>query len=154
MTTATEPPAPAADAVPEQYVMLHTAGSAYAVPIARVQEIIRVPAITSVPRAAHDVEGVINLRGRILPVVNLSTRLGRLPTEASRTARIVVVEGALGSIGLLVEGVSEVLQLNDEEIAPASELAAEDQQLLLGIARAGEQLILLLDLDATLASGC
>ena len=72
---------------------LRVQGGDYAVPINRVQEIVRVPEITRVPQAQFGVEGVINLRGRVLPVVDLDARLGLGITERARSARLVVVDG-------------------------------------------------------------
>ena len=95
-----------------QVVVLRVQGGDYAVPINRVQEIVRVPEITRVPHAQAGVEGVINLRGRVLPVVDLASRLGLGITERARSARVVVVDGGTESIGLLVDGVSEVLRVS------------------------------------------
>src|ERR1700720_4097788 len=89
-----------------QVVILRVQGGDYAVPIHRVQEIVRVPEITRVPHAQAGVEGVINLRGRVLPVVDLAARLALGTTERARSARVVVVDGGSESIGLLVDGVS------------------------------------------------
>src|ERR1700738_5722160 len=91
-----------------QVVILRVQGGDYAVPIHRVQEIVRVPEITRVPNAQAGVEGVINLRGRVLPVVDLAARLALGITQRERSARVVVVDGGSESIGVLLPGVSSV----------------------------------------------
>ena len=82
----------------------------FGLPIAMVREIVRVPEITSVPNAPDYIEGVINLRGRIIPVVDLRKRFGEKVIEASKKNRIVVVELESRAIGLIVNSASEVLR--------------------------------------------
>jgi purine-binding chemotaxis protein CheW len=136
----------------EQVVVLHVKTGEYAVPIQRVQEIVRVPEITRVPRTAGDIEGVINLRGHVLPVVDLAARLGLGTAQRDRQSRVVVVQRATDSVGLLVDGVSEVLRLSSEDIEPRNDLgdAETETNPVLGVAKLSEHLILLLDLDTVL----
>lgn len=135
----------------EQVVVLRVRGGDYAAPIGRVQEIIRVPVITAMPAAAPDVEGMINLRGRVLPVINLATRLRLGDAPRHREARVVVVDSEGGGVGLLVDGVSEVLRLPSSEIVPPSKVATDHGPTpIRGVAKLGERLILLLDLDVAL----
>ncbi len=148
-TTLEEAAAQAVARDDRQVVVLHVQDGDYAVPIARVQEIVRVPTITRVPNAAHGVEGVINLRGRVLPVLDLAARLGIGQVERNTSARVVVVEHGTSGIGLLVDGVSEVLRLSPEQVDPPSDVDAA--ACIEGVAKVAERLILLLDLDATLA---
>jgi purine-binding chemotaxis protein CheW len=134
-----------------QVVVLRVQGGDYAVPIHRVQEIVRVPEITRVPHAQPGVEGVINLRGRVLPVVDLAARLALGTTERARSARVVVVDGGTESIGLLVDGVSEVLRVAAVDVEPPSATTTGDgPTAVLGVAKLGDRLVLLLDLDAAL----
>jgi purine-binding chemotaxis protein CheW len=134
-----------------QVVVLRVQGGDYAVPINRVQEIVRVPEITRVPHAQPGVEGVINLRGRVLPVVDLAARLGLGITERARSARVVVVDGGTESIGLLVDGVSEVLRVSASDVEPPSPTTTGGgPTAVLGVAKLGERLVLLLDLEAAL----
>ncbi len=134
----------------QQVVVLHVKDGDYAVPIGRVQEIVRVPAITRVPHAAAGVEGVINLRGRVLPVLDLGAALGLGSVERGKAARVVVVEQAASSVGLLVDGVSEVLPITGAQVDPPSEAAQHVEGPIHGVARVDQRLILLLDLDAAL----
>jgi purine-binding chemotaxis protein CheW len=135
-----------------QVVVLRVQGGDYAVPIHRVQEIVRVPEITRVPHAQPGVEGVINLRGRVLPVVDLASRLALGITERARSARVVVVDGGAESIGLLVDGVSEVLRVSAADVEqPSAITTGNGPTAVLGVAKLGERLVLLLDLDVALA---
>jgi purine-binding chemotaxis protein CheW len=134
-----------------QVVVLRVQGGDYAVPIHRVQEIVRVPEITRVPHAQAGVQGVINLRGRVLPVVDLAARLALGTTEHARSARVVVVDGGSESIGLLVDGVSEVLRVSASDVEPPSPTTSGNgPTAVLGVAKLGDRLVLLLDLDAAL----
>ena len=136
-----------------QAVVLYVQDGQYAVPIGRVQEIVRVPEITRVPRAQADVEGVINLRGHVLPVVDLAKRLGLGATERDPQARVVVVQRAAGSVGLLVDGVSEVLRLSPSDLEPASQVESQaGAQAIQAVAKLDDRLILLLNLETVLGA--
>jgi purine-binding chemotaxis protein CheW len=154
MTTATLPTsAPSATAgvgfADEQVVVLRVRGGDYAVHIGRVQEIVRVPQITRVPNAPEGVQGIINLRGRVLPVIDLASRLGLGTSERGKQARVVVVENGAEPVGLLVDGVSEVLRLDTNSVEQLSQAATEGgHSSVRGIARVDDRLVLLLDLDA------
>lgn len=132
----------------EQVVVFEIAGESYAVDIARVQEIIRPPAITAVPRAPEYVEGVVNLRGRVIPVINLRNRFGLPDADRDRSSRIVVLEISGQTIGVAVDAVSEVLRLPQDVIeAPGATLTGPRTAHLRGIAKLDERLVILLDLD-------
>ena len=144
----------AAFATEQQVVVLRVHESDYAVPIGRVQEIVRVPEITPLPEAPAGVEGLINLRGRVLPVIDLPSRLGLGNALRARTSRVVVVKGLEQrfELGLLVDGVSKVLRIGSADVEPPSELGnGAHPNLIQGVAKLGEQLVLMLDLDNTLA---
>jgi purine-binding chemotaxis protein CheW len=124
----------------------------YGVDVRLVQEIIRVPEITQVPRAPEFIEGVINLRGRIIPVVDLrkKLRLGRV--ERVRQARIVVVKLRERLIGLLVDGASQVLKVPVSSIEAAPDEVLEiDTQAIRGVAKLKDRLIILMDLGRILS---
>ncbi|MDE3074388.1 MAG: chemotaxis protein CheW [Chloroflexota bacterium] len=147
-------PARAGSGSAAQVVVLRMRSSEYALPIGRVQEIVRVPEITPLPEAPPGVEGLINLRGRVLPVVDLASRLGLGKVEQTRNARVVIVKSSgeqVHEVGLLVDSVSKVLRLGVDDVEPTSEIAAGDSRsLILGVAKVNDQLILLLDLDGAL----
>lgn len=136
----------------EQLVVFRLAQELYGVEINRVQEIIRLPEITEVPRAPTFLEGVINLRGRITPVVDLRKRFGLHADEPTKNARIMVVEVINDHlVGLIVDEVSEVLRVSQENIEPPSPLVTTvDSTYLRAIAKQKNQLIILLDLDKVL----
>jgi len=131
-----------------QIVVFELGEERYGLDIATVYEIIRHQPITAVPQAPAFVEGVINLRGRIIPVVDLRERFGMATGELTRASRIVVAEAAGTRVGLVVDGVSEVLMVPADAIEPTPEVAAGSEAAYLrGIAKLGERLIILLALD-------
>src|SRR5579859_1448251 len=135
-----------------QLVVFQLGAEFYGVDIARVHEIIRLQTITRVPRAPSFVEGVINLRGKVIPVVDLRRRFGLPTAEHSRASRIVVVEIGDQVVGIVVDAVSEVLRVNSASIEPPSPVVAGvDSEYISGIAKLPERLVILLDLDRVLA---
>jgi purine-binding chemotaxis protein CheW len=136
----------------EQVVVLEVAGASYAVNIGAIAEIIPRPNIVTVPRAPMFVEGIIDLRGRVIPVVDLRGRLG-LTLEGAAN-RVVVAEVRGQTIGMIVDGVTEVLRLPSGSVEPPPKAATgPDSAFLRGIARLEGRLILLLDLDLVLDGG-
>jgi purine-binding chemotaxis protein CheW len=131
-----------------QIVVFELGDERYGLDIASVYEIIRHQPITAVPQAPAFVEGVINLRGRIIPVVDLRDRFGMASGELTKASRIVVAEAAGTRVGLVVDGVSEVLMVPTDSIEPTPQVAANaDHEYLRGIAKLGERLIILLELN-------
>jgi purine-binding chemotaxis protein CheW len=136
-----------------QIVVFELGDERYGLDIATVYEIIRHQPITAVPQAPAFVEGVINLRGRIIPVVDLRDRFGMATGSLTKASRIVVCEAAGTRVGLVVDGVSEVLMIAAEAIEPTPEVAAGyDAAYLRGIAKLGDRLIILLELDGLFGS--
>ena len=124
----------------------------YGVDVRLVQEIIRVTEITQVPRAPEFIKGVINLRGRIIPVVDLKRKLGLGDVEVVRQSRIVVVKIKERLIGLLVDGASQVLKVPVSTIEAAPDEVTEiDTTAIRGVAKLTGRLIILMDLNKTLA---
>jgi purine-binding chemotaxis protein CheW len=123
----------------------------YGVDVRLVQEIIRVSEITQVPRAPEFIRGVINLRGRIIPVIDLKRKLGLGEFAPARASRIVVVKVRERLIGLLVDGASQVLKvpLSVIEAAP-EEVVQIDQNFIRGVAKLEGRLIILVDLPKVL----
>lgn len=133
-----------------QLVVFSLGNESYGVDIYKVREIIRVPAITPVPRTPEYVEGVINLRGGVIPVIDLRKRFGMEKGKESADRRIVVAELGSQTVGFIVDGVSEVLEVDGSEIDPPSEyVMSVDSQYIIGIAKR-EKLIILLDLEKVL----
>ncbi len=140
-----------------QIVVCGLKNESYGLDIARVFEIIRLQPVTSVPQSPHFVDGVINLRGRIIPIVDLCVRFGMSRSSATQASRIVVTGIRDRRVGLVVDAVSEVLLVPEDSIeaTPEAVLSTTDGTSLKGIARIGDRLIMLLDLDTLLdESGC
>lgn len=136
----------------QQYVLFRLGPEEYGLPISKVSSIIRYEPATPVPRAPKSVDGVINLRGRVIPIVNLAQRLLDMPFEPSSASRIVVAEGEAGPVGLVVDSASEVATIGDGEIMPPPEtvLTSETAEAFRGVTRYGDRLVILLDLDKAL----
>ncbi|NJN98906.1 MAG: chemotaxis protein CheW [Anaerolineales bacterium] len=136
-----------------QLVVFGLANEQYGVDIATVESIITLQTITRIPQAPQFVEGVTNLRGHILPVIDLRRRFGLPPAEPTKATRIVVVEIDGNTVGMVVDAVSEVLGVSEEAIEPLSPLVnTVDSAFINGIVKVGERLIILLDLRKTLTA--
>ncbi len=132
----------------EQYITFLLGGEEFGAPISQVQEIIRVPQIFAVPQAPEFVEGVVNIRGQVIPVVDLRKRFG-LSADGGDASRIIVADVGGARTGLIVDVVREVLKLScgDIEEVPEAFQEAEGARYLSGIGkmRGGERILLLLD---------
>jgi len=140
----------------EQFVVFRLAGEEYGVPIDSVQEIVRVPdELTHVPKAASFMEGVVNLRGTVLPVVDQRRRFALPEAERNDRQRIMVLTIAGVRTGFIVDQVSEVLKIPRAAIEPAPELSEEQARLIRRVANleARKRMILLLDPANLLAAG-
>ncbi len=123
----------------------------YAVDILKVKEIKLMIAITRVPKAPSFVEGVINLRGEIIPIIDLRKKLSLPVSPQTEDSRIIVVELEERLVGIIVDSVSEVLELPDDKISPPPPIIAGiEAEYLRGVGRLGERLLILLDLDRIL----
>ena len=137
----------------KQLVVFDLADEGYGVDIGSVREIIRMQDITQVPRTPEFVEGVINLRGKVIPVVDLRKRFGFPEADATKDTRIVVVDIGGQDIGVVVDAVTEVLRIGADAVEPPSSLiTTADSEYLLGIAKLETRLIILLDLQQALSS--
>ncbi|MCL6476977.1 MAG: chemotaxis protein CheW [Peptococcaceae bacterium] len=133
----------------EQLVIFRLNEQQYALPIQETQEIIRMSNITRVPNTRHYVEGIINLRGNIVPVINLNKRLNLPVSEYNDDTRIIVVEHEGQKVGMIVDIVLEVGRFSDDEIEPPA-VAGDNVDYLKGVVKKGEQLWLLLNLAKVL----
>ncbi len=135
----------------QQLVVFNLSSEEYAVTITQVQEIIRLPEITRVPNMPNFVEGVINLRGKIIPVIDLRKRFNLQIGEHTDKNRIIVADAAGQTIGLIVDGVSEVITLSNEQIDPIPPtIASIDTEYLQGVGKLEKRLVILLDLKKVL----
>ncbi|MBV9408381.1 MAG: chemotaxis protein CheW [Candidatus Eremiobacteraeota bacterium] len=136
-----------------QVVSFKLGSEEYGVDIAQVQEINRMVAITHVPRAPQFMEGVINLRGQLIPIIDLRTRFAMPRAEHTKNTRIVVTEIGTKRVGMVVDSVSEVLRLPVEQIEAAPEMiTGVDTEYIRGVGKIEDRLIILLDL-ARIISG-
>lgn len=134
-----------------QYLTFHLSGGEYGVSLVRVREIIEYQEPTAVPHAPRVVRGLINLRGAVLPVVDLAVKLGLAARPITRKTCIVVVE--LGGrdrdvMGIAADAVSRVLELEDGEIQPAPDFGLPVRpDYLRGLGKSGKGFVLLLDAE-------
>ncbi|WP_258360083.1 chemotaxis protein CheW [Moorella sulfitireducens] len=134
-----------------QLVVFQLGDETYGVDIYHVQEIIRMQSITQIPRTPAFIEGVINLRGRIIPVIDLHKRFGLPRVEHTNNTRIMVVELGKVTVGMIVDSVSEVLRLPASSIEPPPPMISGiDVAYLKGVGKWNDQLIILLDLERVL----
>ena len=135
-----------------QVVSFALGSEEYGVDIAQVQEINRMVTITHVPRAPRFMEGVINLRGQLIPIIDLRSRFGMDRSERTKNTRIVVTEIGSKRIGMVVDSVSEVLRIPVEQIEDAPDLVAGvDTEYIRGVGKMGDRLIIMLDLGRVIS---
>ena len=125
----------------------------FGVNILKVQEIIRIMEITRVPRSPEFVEGVINLRGRVIPIVDLRRRFGLAAIAHHKDTRIIVIELNSLVVGFIVDAVSEVLRIPADTVEPTPPVAAGvDSEYISGVGKLQDRLLILLDLDKLLTA--
>ena len=136
-----------------QLVVFKIGKEEFGVPISQVREIVRLVPITPVPRAPQFIEGVVNLRGQILAVIDLAKRLNLTPAPRSDKTRIIVVEVEDNTVGMIVDEVTEVLRLPTENIDSTPELITTEvhQKYLKGVGKLGERLLILIELAEVLS---
>ncbi len=130
-----------------QVVGFRVGNETFGVRIGSVREIVRVPEITAVPSAPETIEGVINLRGKIIPVMDLRKRFGQAEIQPDKKNRILVVELDNKLVGLIVNAASEVLKISPSEIEPPGNVFAEgESSYVTGVGKLKGRLIILLDI--------
>jgi len=136
----------------DQFVVFDLANEYFGVDIGAVEGIIKMQSITAVPHAPAFVEGVTNLRGEVLPVIDLRRRFGLPVAEATKQTRVVVIDVGGTKVGMVVDGVSEVLRVSEEDVEPLSPIVSTvDSAFITGIAKMADRLIILLDLARVLS---
>jgi purine-binding chemotaxis protein CheW len=134
-----------------QVVGFRIGNETFGVLIASVREIVRVPEITAVPSAPETVEGVINLRGKIIPVMDLRKRFGQVEIQPDKKNRILVVELQNKLVGLIVNAASEVLKISPSDIeAPGTVFAEGESSYVTGVGKLKGRLIILFDVSKLL----
>lgn len=131
-----------------QLVSFNIGTEEFGVDILKVQEINRMVEITKVPQAPHYVEGVINLRGKVIPIVDLRKRFNLELKEYDKDTRIVVVDIGGNIMGMIVDSVSEVLRLPSNTIEPPPEIVTGiNSEYIKGVAKLDDRLLIFLDLS-------
>ena len=134
-----------------QLVSFRLAQEEYGVEITKVQEIILMGEITRVPQTPDYIKGLINLRSTVIPIVDLRLRFGLARQDATDETRIMVVNVAGKTIGIIVDAVSEVLRISKEQIAPPPPtVAGLGREYLTGLVKLENRLLILLDIDRIL----
>ncbi|MFH1485174.1 MAG: chemotaxis protein CheW [Chloroflexota bacterium] len=135
----------------EQIVVFQVGKDVYGVSICHVQEIIATQSISRIPLAPERIKGVIDLRGKVIPVVDLRQCLGLSPGDSSKSTRIIVVRVKENTVGIVVDNASEVLRIPAEVVEPPSRVLTRNQtEYFGGIAKISGRLIGLLDLEKVL----
>lgn len=136
-----------------QLVSFKIGGEEFGVDILRVQEINRMLQITTVPNTSDFIEGVINLRGKVIPVVDLRAKFGMPKKEYDKNTRIVVVELSNKTVGFIVDEVSEVLRIPKSITeAPPEMVSGINSEFITAVGKLEDRLIILLELEKTLDS--
>lgn len=135
----------------KQFVVFELGNEEYGIDIHRVKTIEKVTKITRVPKAASYVKGVINLRGEIIPVIDLSEKINVDKKEESENTRIIIVYSEDINVGLIVDSASKVIEINDADIeTPPESLGSFEQSNIYGIGKLDNRIITLLDADKIL----
>ncbi|HYD51785.1 MAG TPA: chemotaxis protein CheW [Gemmatimonadaceae bacterium] len=136
-----------------QFLTFVLNGEEYGLRILKVQEIKGFTGVTPIPGTPAYIKGVMNLRGTVVPVVDLRAKFGMPAAEYDKFTVIVVVDVGPRIVGLIVDAVSDVLNFADGDVAPPPMLGTDiDTSFLTGMAKAGEKLVLLLDIDAVIGA--
>jgi len=132
-----------------QLVSFNLGAEEYAVEVLKVREIIRMTSITHIPNTPQSVEGIINLRGKVIPIISLRNRFSMSCAENDQHTRIMVMDIAGKLMGFIVDGVSEVIRISGAEIqAPPSMVSGGlDQEFICGVIKHADQLLIMLQLD-------
>lgn len=139
-----------------QHLSFTVGGSTFGIPVLRVKEILQYEGETRVPGTPPSVRGVVNVRGSVVPVVDLGVKFGRPEVVATPRTCVLVVEAALSDgalvFGLIADRVNEVVDLAADQIEPPPQLGTgERMEYLDGMGKVGKDFVLLLDVDATLS---
>jgi purine-binding chemotaxis protein CheW len=140
----------------QQYLTFTVSGEEYAIPISAIKEIIEYRQPTEVPMMPHYIRGVINLRGRVVPVIDLAVRFGRAKDEASKRTCIVILEIAQENqqqdISVVVDAVHAVADIADANVEPPPKFGARLRtDFISGMGKIGEQFVIILDVDRVLS---
>lgn len=136
----------------QQFVGFHLGAEEYCIDILKIREIIRVPQITKVPRAPEFIKGVVNLRGKIIPVIDLRERFGLDTGEGVKATRIIVVDIDKKSTGLIVDGVSNVFKISVDQIEPPPPIiTGVSAEYIRGVGKLDGKMLIIVNVEKTLS---
>jgi len=132
-----------------QLVSFMLSNEEYGVEVLKVREIIRLPTITQMPNTPPYVEGIINLRGKVIPIISMRKRFGLPESDYTSHTRIMVMDVPGGLTGFIVDGVSEVIRIHSNEIQPPPAMVSGnlDQEFIMGVFNHADQLLIIMDID-------
>jgi purine-binding chemotaxis protein CheW len=137
----------------QQLVGFRLGGEEYGIEITTIQEIILMGDITRVPQVPHFIEGLINLRGSVIPIIDLRKRFGLPLTERTEESRVVVVNVCEKTMGLVVDAVTQVIRVNKDQIEPTPPtVSAAGKEHIAGLAKLDNRMLILLDIERLLES--
>ena len=137
----------------QQYIGFKLNNNEFTIPILKVREIINTPVITPLPQAAHYMKGILNLRDRIIPIVDLKelvTARGTAP-DGQIGGKIIVITNRNSTFGILVDAITSVINIDEADIEPPEGLLSENMDRVEGVAKFDDRLIILLDTDKLVA---
>ena len=138
----------------KQFVVFQIAQEHYGVDISGVREILRLPEITRMPSLPEFVEGIINPRGTVIPVIDLHTRFGLPERENTNATRVMVLNVGKSLVGAVVDSVSEVLSISEDEIERVDMFSVRvSSEYITGVAKLENRLVILLDYEKVLSDG-
>ncbi|MDD2365809.1 MAG: chemotaxis protein CheW [Desulfuromonadaceae bacterium] len=133
-----------------QLVSFMLADEEYGVEVLKVREIIRMPAITKMPNVPQHVEGIINLRGKVIPIISMRRRFGLMESDNSIQTRIIIMDVCGSLTGFIVDSVSEVIRIHSSEIQPPPSMVLSGgigQEFITGVFNHAERLLIIMDID-------
>lgn len=132
-----------------QLVSFELCNEEYGVEVLKVREIIRMPEITVLPNTPHYIEGIINLRGKVVPIIAMRKRFGLEAMAYDRNTRIMVMELAGGLTGFIVDAVTEVIRIHSSEVQPPPAMVSGnlDQEFITGVFNHANRLLIIMDVD-------
>ena len=133
-----------------QLVSFMLADEEYGVEVLKVREIIRMPTITKMPNVPQHVEGIINLRGKVIPIISMRRRFNLMESEHSSQTRIIIMDVVGSMTGFIVDSVSEVIRIHGSEIQPPPSMVLSGgvgQEFITGVYNHAERLLIIMDID-------
>ena len=148
-----KPPEAAAPAVPDEFLTFTLGQEEYGVDILKVQEIRGYDTVTRIPEAPDFIKGVINLRGTIVPVVDMRLKFHLASAEYNEFTVMIILNVARRVVGMVVDGVSDVMQLSAEQIRPAPEFGSSvNTRFITGIGTLEQRMLILIDIEKLMSS--